>query len=432
MMMLSYGFRNFYGVFTLLGLMLTVSLNAETLPQAWETALAVNYNIKAAKESICAAREQLKAAQAIRLPGVTLQSGYTARDHESQLSGELMGLTFALPIENKSSFSYQATATIPLYTNGRITSGINAGIAMFSASQADEASVSQTIKMEVANAYVSVLRTRRALEVANSHTISLEGHERDVLNLLNKGMVARNDLLASQVALADARQQLIQVQNRCDLAQAAFNRLLHRPLEQKTQLKDLFLENTSETLDILTRKALSQRSELMAVTKKAQALRHQAAAVGAEDKPQISLAGGYGFEQNDYFVDEQQWSLTIGVKWNLFDGGVSDHRSKVISRKANALEYQHRDLVTIISLQVRQAWLDTQETQKRLKVTMKAIAQAEEHLKVSRNRYNSGLATNTEVLDAETLRIESQYNHANAQYDKLLSILYLKRTIGEL
>lgn len=49
------------------------------------------------------------------------------------------------------------------------------------------------------------------------------------------------------------------------------------------------------------------------------------------------------------------------------------------------------------------------------------IAQAAKNLKVSRNRYSSGLTTNTEVLDAETLRIKSQYNHANARYDRLLA-----------
>ena len=83
-------------------------------------------------------------------------------------------------------------------------------------------------------------------------------------------------------------------------------------------------------------------------------------------------------------------------------------------------------------LQTRQAWLDTRETQKRIQVTSKAIAQAEENLKVSRNRYHSGLSTNTDVLSAATLRIKSQYNHANARYDKLLAILHLKRATGEL
>ncbi|MCK4501592.1 MAG: TolC family protein, partial [Desulfuromonadales bacterium] len=200
----------------------------------------------------------------------------------------------------------------------------------------------------------------------------------------------------------------------------------------KTALEELTLENISETLPVLSQKALDQRSELAALTKKIQALHHQATAIRGEDMPQIALVGGYGYQQNDYLVDEGQWSIMLGLKWNLFDGGISNHKANSVSRQANALQQQYHDFASIISLQVRQAWLDTQETQKRILVTSKAITQAEENLKVSRNRYSSGLTTNTEVLDAETLRIKSQYNHANANYDRSLAMLHLKRAIGEL
>ena len=381
---------------------------------------------------MAAAEEQLEAAKARRLPGLSFKTGYTARDNEPQLRATLGPTTMALPIENQYNYAYQATASIPLYTSGRITSGIDASSAMLKASEADKESVLLNLKMEVAEAYVSVLRAMRGLEVAKSHVVSLKAHERDVLAFYKQGIVARNDRLASQVSLADARQQMIQIENNLDLAQAAFNRLLQRPLDQGTALEELTLENINETLSVLTLKALDQRSELAALTKKIQALRNQATGVRAEDMPQIALAGGYGYQQNDYLVDEGQWSITLGLEWNLFDGGVSNHKANAIVRQANGLQQQYNDFASIISLQARQAWLDTQETQKRIQVTSKAIAQAEENLKVNRNLYSSGLTTNTEVLDAETLRVKSQYNHANARYDRLLAILHLKRAIGQL
>lgn len=431
-MMYPFALRCFCRMFLLLGLLIAIPVHAETLSQAWETALANNYSIKAAQETVVAAEEHLLAAKAVRLPGLSFKSGYTARDKEPQLQATLGPTTIATPVENQYSLAYQATVSLPLYTSGRITNGIDAGTAMLKASEADKSSTLINLKMEVAEAYVSVLRAMRGLEVAKSHVASLEAHERDVLALYNQGIVARNDLLASQVALADASQQLIQIQNNLDLAQAAFNRLLQRPLDQQTVLEELSIEGSNETLPTLTRNALDQRSELTALTKRIQAIRNQAAGVRAEDMPQIALSGGYGYQQNDYLVDEGQWSITLGLQWNLFDGGVSRHKANAISRQAKALQQQYNDFASIISLQTRQAWLDTQETQKRIQVTSKAIVQAEENLKVSRNRYSSGLTTNTEVLDAETLRVKSQYNHANASYDRSLAMLHLKRAIGEL
>ena len=431
-MMFSFVFRYFCRMLPLLGLLLVTPIHAETLQQAWDIALTENFSIKAAQETVAAAEEQLLTAKAIRLPGLSFKTGYTARDNEPQLRGALGPSTFELPVENQYNYAYQVTASIPLYTSGRISRGIDASSAMVEASEADQASVLLNLKMQVAEAYVSVLRAMRGLEVAKSHVASLESHERDVLAFYNQGIVAWNDSLASQVSLADARQQMIQIQNNLDLAQAAFNRLLQRPLDQQTVLEELSIENINEPLPVLTEKALKQRSELAALSKKIQALRNHASGVRAEDMPQIALAGGYGYQQNDYLVDEGQWSVTLGLEWNLFDGGVSNHQANTITRQANGLQQHYNDFASMIALQTRQSWLDTRETQKRLQVTSKAIAQAEENLKVSRNRYSSGLATKTEVLDAETLRIKSQHNHANARYDRLLAILHLKRAIGQL
>ncbi len=431
-MMCFFACRYFCRMLPLLGLLFVTPVHAETLQQAWDIALTENFSIKATQEAVAAAEEQLLAAKAIRLPGLSFKTGYTARDNEPQLRGALGPSTFELPVENQYNYAYQITASIPLYTSGRISSGIDASSAMVEASEAGQASVLLNLKMQVAEAYVTVLRARRGVEVVKSHVTSLEAHERDVLAFYKQGIVAWNDCLASQVSLADARQQMIQIQNNLDLAQAAFNRLLQRSLDQETLLEELSIEDITETLQSLTQKALEQRSELAALSKKIQALRNQATGVRAEDLPQIALAGGYGYQQNDYLVDEGQWSITLGLEWNLFDGGVSNHKANTITRQANGLQQQYNDLSSMIALQTRQAWLDTQETQKRLLVTSQAIAQAEENLKVSRNRYSSGLSTNTEVLGAVTLRIKSQYNHANARYDRLLAILHLKRAVGTL
>ncbi len=424
--------RYFCLVFPLLTLLIIMPVHAETLFQAWETALAKNYSLKAAQESVMANEEQLKATKAIRLPGLSFKSGYTIRDSEPQLMATLGPTTMALPVENQNNLAFQVAASIPLYTSGRITNGIKASTAILTASRADKESVLLNLKIQIAEAYVATLRAIHGLEVAKSYVASLEAHEHDVANLYKQGMVAQNDYLASQVTLADGRQQMLLLQNHIDLAQASLNRLLQQPLGKTTELEELTLENINEALPDLIEKAVTQRSELTALKKRNTALHNQAAGVRAEDLPQIAITGGYGYQQNDYLVEEGQWSIMLGLQWDLFDGGVSNHKANAISRQANALQQQYNDFVSIISLQTRQAWLNTQETQKRISVTKKAVAQAEENLKVSRNRYNSGLITNTEVLDAMTLRIKSQYNDTNAHYDRLLAILHLKRAIGDL
>ncbi len=81
---------------------------------------------------------------------------------------------------------------------------------------------------------------------------------------------------------------------------------------------------------------------------------------------------------------------------------------------------------------MRKQWLAVDETRQRIKVTEEAVRQAGENLRVNRERYENGLAINSEVLDAETLRVRSESNHANAIYDAVLATLRLRRATGEL
>ncbi|HMM45722.1 MAG TPA: TolC family protein [Candidatus Macondimonas sp.] len=427
--------KKFRGMLPLAGLaavLLAGNAAAESLQQAWDTALAADRSLKATRENTAAAADLLEAAKSARLPNVALEAGYTALDQTPAAKAEFFGQSLQMPLAQKESGAYKAMATLPLYTGGRIERGIDAAAAGLEAARLGEAGDVQNLKLRVADAYVNGLRAGRMLKVAQSHVESLTAHARDVENLHEQGMVAKSDLLSARVALADARQKALQAANALDLARAAYNRLLGRPLEQAVSLDELAPEAGQPSLARLSERALVQRTELAALARQIEALRHQAAAVRGENRPQVALSGGYGYQENRYQVHEGQWMVTLGARWNLFDGGVVSHRAGAVERQAAALTEQREDLASVITLQVRQAWLDVEETRKRIEVTQSAIAQAEENLRVVRDRYTNGLSTNTEVLDAETLRVNSEANHAAALYDAALAGLRLKRAVGEL
>ncbi|NNK02633.1 MAG: TolC family protein [Desulfatitalea sp.] len=405
---------------------------AESLQQAWDMAIAVDLGLKASRQGTLAAASQLKAAQSARLPGVSLEAGYTVLDNEPTFKADLLGQSLQLPMAQETSAGCKAMTTLPLYTGGRIQNGIDASTAMLDAAKLNETGAVQRLKLQVADAFVAVLRAGRILKVIDRQVKSLEAHARDVQNLLKSGMVAQNDLLATQVALADARQKALQATNGLDLASAAYNRLLDRPLDQPVLLDEALPETVGEDLTGLTERALAQRSELAALDRQIAALRHQGDVVRGENLPQVALSGGYLYQENRYQVYEDQWLVGVGVRWHLFDGGMVRHRAEAVTRQAAALAAKRDELASIVSLQVRQAWLDLHETHKRIEVTCSAIAQAEENLRVAQDRYVHGLATHTEVLDAETLRAASATNHANAVLDAVMAGLRLKHATGQI
>ena len=83
-------------------------------------------------------------------------------------------------------------------------------------------------------------------------------------------------------------------------------------------------------------------------------------------------------------------------------------------------------------MEVHSSWLNVHETTRRIQVAEEAVGRAEENLRVARRLYATGSGTAREVLDAESLRTESQRNLSEARYDCALETLRLQRAIGEL
>ncbi len=402
---------------------------AETLEDAWNSAINNNHRIKSAKADTDASEQQLHSAEGQRLPDLNVSSGYTQFSETPAAKTQIAGQTAQFSTNQAGSVRAQAIASIPVFTSGRIGHNIGAAEASLQAVQSNETTSILNIKMQVAETYITILRLESALQVAQSHIDTLNLHMNDVNNLFDQGMVARNDLLAANVELANARQLVVQANNRLDIGRARYNQLLDRNLADEVKLAHQFPETPQGTLNDLSGNALTQRPELVALAQQIESLGQQAQSVKAGLLPQVAVNGGYQYQENRYQAFEGMWMANVGVEWTLFDGS-SGHRSNALTRQAIALKEQRDDLSSMIGLQVRQAWLDTQETQKRIAVTQQAIAQADENLKVTIDRYQQGLSTNTEVLKAEDLRTTTHDNYNNATYDAALAILHLRRATG--
>jgi outer membrane protein TolC len=375
----------------------------------------------------------LSAAKSSRLPSITIESAYAILNHAPTTIVDFPNQPVReFPVSEDKSLSYATTASLPLFTSGRIGSSIDAAGASLSAAQHEETKTVLDIKLNVAEAYVASLRARRGIEVAESAMSSLTAHASDVGLFFEQGVVAKNDLLAAQVALSDARQQAIRSRNVLDIAHASYNRLLHRPLDQTVTIDDVSAETSLPDIDDVTSGALNKRPELAALSAQVKALRLQAESIRSSTRPQLALMGSYNYQENKYQLYENIWSATLGLKWDIFDGGVTRNNANAVMQKAESLSDVRSDTASIIALQVRQAWLDVIETLSRIAVTREATEQAEENLRVVKDRYREGVGTNTEVLDAETLRTKSYNNYYNAVYDAVMANIRLRYATGEL
>jgi outer membrane protein TolC len=405
----------------------------ETLEDAWRIALEADQRVAAGDLNLSAADHALAAARAERYPSLNLGANYFALSDQLAVSANVPPLPATqLPFVSRDSLGFNAVVSQPVYTFGRISSGISAADAEVSANQADAERTKLDVKMRVAEIYIAVLRAIRVVDVDGNRVASLAAHARDVDNRFRKGMVSKNDLLAVQVALADAQQQAVQARHSLELLCATYNRALRRRLTEPVHLVELQGGADPGNVDELTVLACACRPELAGLSAQARALRAQADAERAKRSPQIAVTGGYLYQQDKYIDPNGVAGVALTAQWNAFDFGRVSEQAMSLQQKSEALLRVRSDAESEIALEVRQKWLEVQTARDRLDFARKATAQADENLRVVRDRYAQGLATNTEVLDGATLRAQAYMNLYNSYYESILSELRVRRAVGNL
>lgn len=412
---------------------------AETLEQAWSIALQRDHQLFAAQQKELAAQSMTGAARANYLPKLTLESGYLRTETEPAAKISIPALPMlkgaSLPFAQDAAYFGGVTISAPLITSGKIASGVAAAEALSEAAAAQTTLTRSEQKLAVASSYIAVLRAEHAVAVAQSHIDAVSKHVSDVQQLATQGYVARHDLLASEVALANARQLGLQANNALELARAAYNRWLGRSFEQQVALADLALSADSQTetaLATLLQTASTERRELHALDRQSEAYRQQASGIRSGQLPQLGISAGYNKLENRYLAADKGWWVGLVMKWEIFDGGLIRHQASQLSANAQAIRELEQDAREKIALQVRQSWLNRQETKARLQLVAKAVEQADEVLLLARERYREGLAPNSDVLDAETRRLQAYSNRDNAIYDNELARLQLLHVTGQL
>jgi len=383
------------------------------------------------------ARAAERAARGAQWPSLDANGGYTRLNASPTLDVVTPSLTFRSgPIFNDDQYvSGSVQMRFPLYAGGRIAAGIDAAHQSTLEASENEHSTTSSLRLEVAEAYVDVLRARRALEAAQSGVESLAAHANDVQQMVERQLVSKSDLLTARVALANAQEMRVRAASSVDITEATYNRLLGEPLERSPALDtQLPVDRSLPTMPIeaLIQRALESRSELKALDARAGALASRSRAESGKALPQLALVGGYTHLDNEILDRQNFATVGIGVTWSLFDGGQARNQAAALRSAARAAQNRMDDLRSNIELQVRQAWLGVKEARARVKASGDAVAQAEENLRSSRELYGAELATNTQVLDAVTLQVNATDNRDNASLDESLSLLRLQYAVGAL
>ena len=340
------------------------------------------------------------------------------------------------PMTGDYDYNYgnSATMSMPLYS-GAIKSGIES--AKYGLSSADLAleSTKQSIRESATAGYYNVLQCRNLIQVEQESVDTLQEHLDNVNAQYRVGTVAKSDVLASQVQLANAQQDLVTAQNNYDVAMARLNNIIGLPTDTVLEINDqLKYTKYNLTQSDCTAYALANRPDLLAAHMAVKQAEAGIAAAKAGNYPTVSASATKSIAGSDAFDDDHtssdSWSAGVNASWDFFDNNVT--AAKVHQAEATLLKAQEsvRESQESVQLGVRTAYLNLQAAEKNIQTTSVAVAQAEEDYKIAQVRYSAGVGTNLDVMDANEKLTLARTNYYTALYNYNTSKAQLDQAMG--
>jgi len=231
--------------------------------------------------------------------------------------------------------------------------------------------------------------------------------------------VVKSDLLRAQVHIADLDQQQLQAESQVQVARSYLNAAMGVPIESVFELSSP-LEAGKEidgSLEDWMEKALALRPELKQLQNQEMIAREEINKSRAAHHPSVNLMGNYEFNTEDFSEWGDNYTIGAMVNVNIFSGRRLAARTVQARAELNEVGARQAELKQGILVQTRQAFLQAQSARKRISVAAAAVAQAEETLRIVRNRYETGLLNIVALLDAELALQYARTNRFKAMHD---------------
>lgn len=336
------------------------------------------------------------------------------------------------PLGDDSFLRYGITVRQLITDFGQTRSGIEAASAGARSQLEETGRTRNTAALDFIESYVLALQAEKNLTLADLEVQRFESHVRDAKALHDAGEVTLNDVLAAEVALADARLRRITALDERDLAISRLNYLMLRPLDSPVSVVAFpFQLDPLPSLEDSLVKSGIRRPELKALNEMINSKEAEIHFNETQGFPTLFVSGGYSYEENPYRLHEDNWSAMVGLTWELYTGGARTAEQKQKEDELTSLLIQREQLLEHIKLEVRNSYRLLNGALERILVTQKAVTQANESLRLQRSRYNEGEATAIEVTDAVTSLAHVENNYWSAVYGRLRSEAQLLYAAGD-
>jgi len=421
-----------------------------TLADAIELALEQNRTLAGAEASEEAARARLAQANAAFLPKITGSASYTRLDEVPYMDASGFGDMFAplaAPFDSLVQDGYLNPAALeglsggtgsdritmgdddiysialqvqqPLFTGGALLNARSAASHGLRAAEANTRRTGDETRYAVTEAYVGAVQARAALAVTGDAVEQMGAHLSDLEAMYAEGMLIESDIMRARVQMSEVELQHNAAEHLVQLAEASLAFQIGLDPGTRIEAVDPLTSGgvPERSLDDWTERALAARPDLLGVSEGVKAAGNAVAIARAEYLPQLVFVGSYGWDRPDRSYDPEfyeHWSATLALEMNIFDWFGRENRVREAGAVRREAEHGLAMMKDAVVLDVKRCYLELDEAARAVEIAERGVVQARESMRVTRESFRSGVASNSDVLDAQTALTGSEMNRVAA------------------
>ena len=415
-----------------------------TLEEAIQQGLAASQHLAELGALQQAADATVASRDAADRPIVAAQGGYTRTNHVD---------VFLIPVPGHppqvvypdipDNYRTRLDLQWPIYTGGRTGALDRAARAEADASGEDLAAARADLRLEITRAFWALVTADETADVLRRSIEAIDAHVSDLRTRFGQGLIPPNDVSSAEAQQARERLLALEADNQRAIAEADLRRLTGNEsagrLEPNPGASAVPGSAASKTAEVaqLIASAFDARPERRALSDRAKAAHDQIDAASAAWRPQLAVGGGYDYARPNPRIFPRttdwrtSWDASVNVSWTIWDGGRRDADRAVAIADAAALEARAADFDRALTFEVRQRRLEFDSSVAAIGAADEEVRAAADAERVVGERYRAGVATSTDVLDAQVARLQAELDRTRAVADARLAQARLARATGQ-
>ncbi len=395
----------------------SVQAQAISLEKAVKEALQTNPELQEQNQQFLITEHRVEQANSGYKPSLDLRAATGRQRTKSAFStgGQAVGLT---PIESSLVF------TQPLFEGFKTTHSVASSEAANRAERLKTLSKAEQISLQVAQAYLNVLKTKEIVKLAERNLKVHNELYQQIKARFNKGASDKADMTQVEGRIALANSNYLASVNNYEDAKANFEAVAGFPAEgfvRPSVNASLIPESKKQGLNIAAKEHPQILSSRQSV--KSSQENFESAKSPYMPKLDLELSGRWNEDDNGVKGSNNELAALVVLNWNLYQGGYDSAQRKVALSQVDASKSASNKVLRQVLQEIKLAYAALESTKRQKRFRQEHVVFSKESRRLYQLQFNAGkrtlldvLNTENEVFNSSTAFVESDYAYLSAQY----------------